>query len=253
MDVQVGTAASLRIDFLDPLGMLIPDAGSVTYQVRGTDGSSLGAPAAIATAPTDTGVTVAIPAAVNTISAARRFEKRTVAVYLTVGGRSLTYSRTYRVVPFLNMTASADDVRGVVGLNADELSDEQIDLVGAYFLVVDDPAIVAATLRIGTDALAAALSAGTKVELLANQAIVGQAVMELLSGVPNMAPQTVREGTMQFQRFKPDWAPIIQQARDMRARGIAAIVGLPEAPMTLMVSTVPRDPVTFWRGHVSWP
>ena len=244
MDVPAGTAASLRIDFLDPLGLLVVDATSASYQLMATDGSLLAGPVPLITAPTDTGVTVAIGAGSNTITAPRLFEKRTVVVSMTSGGKSHTFVKQYRVIPFLNLGCTEDDVRAVIGVNADELANDEIDLTAAYFILLKD---------VTPAQMSAALSCGTAVELMANQAVVGQAVLEIFSGVPNKTPLSIKEGQMSFVRSAPKWGPVIQQARDQRARGIAAITGLAETVPTWLATTHSRDPVTSWHGHASWP
>jgi hypothetical protein len=245
MDILAGAGASLRVDFLDPLGTIVPDIGSVFWSLYATDGTLLSGPTAITTDATYTGVTISVPGASNTVTPPRQFEKRTVTVTLAVGGNGRTYRASYRVIPFLNMTAGPADVRGVIGVDEYELPDEAIDLVGAYFLVLAD--INPAGL------MTAALANGGRTELLANQAIVGQAVSELFSGVPSATPLSGKEGTIQFQRSAPKWQPVIQQARDMRARGIAAILGVLETPQVWVVPMQRCDPFTEWHGRLSWP
>src|SRR5579872_7108122 len=135
MDVLAGDDATLRVDFVSPTGTLLPDAGSVSYRVYGTDGSPLAGPTSVATS--DTGVTLTIDGALNTIEPPRIFEKRIVIVKMASNGEPFVFQTDYRVIPFLNMTASAADVRSVIGATSDELPDEDIDLLQAYLLVRD--------------------------------------------------------------------------------------------------------------------
>lgn len=247
MDVLAGTAASLRVDFVGASGSLIPDANSVFWSLYDSTGALLSGPTAITTLSTDTGVTVAVVGTSNAIGGGRRFDKRFVVVTFTSGGQGANVTRNYRIVPLLNMTASNDEVRSLIGVDSDELPDEDIDLVNAYFLLEVDA---------GQAPLAAALASGTRLEIIANQAILGQCVVELFSGVPQRVGMIQRDGTLAFQRFASvDLQSVLVRARDMRARGIVAIQGLVETNETLMVLSHPIDPLTTLSPYaiLPWP
>ena len=244
MDVIAGSAATVRVDFTTSLGALVPDANSVSYQLYGTDGTPIGTSTSVTTSG-DTGVTLTIPGSANAITTPRLFEKRTIVLYLTSGGTPYSFKSSYRLVPFLNYSCTAADVRAVIGADEDELTDEEVDLVSAYFLVqaqLTDPT-----------QLATALASGTRTELLANEAIVGMAVCEMNSGLPPQMAQTRKDGTMSFTRFEINWKAVNIQARAMVARGLAAISGVPSVDPTWVSPSYGPDPFTRWVGKLSFP
>jgi hypothetical protein len=271
MDVWASTPATIRVDFLNASGTLVPDANSVSYTVFATDGSVLVTPTAIATTPTDTGVTITVPGADNTITPPRLFEKRLIFVSITSGLTPYSFQASYRVVPVPLFSVTANDVRLIFGGDCDEVEDDEIDLTAAYFQVS------ASVVALNSQAtLAAALSSGTIVELMANQAIAGQAVMTLLPGLRARMMTMQKDGQTSFQRGALNWDDIERRARTLVSQGVAAAAGVTEtAPTYLAVAdnilpVVPSgggwidisnpdstptnfDPVTSWAGWLSWP
>lgn len=248
MDVLAGTAANVRVDFLDPDGTLIPDAGSVTYTVRGTDGTILIGPAAIVTTASDTGVSISVPGVNNTIANNRQFEKRTVLVSMTSGLHPYNYRATYRVIPFINMTVTSDDVRMFCGASVDEITDDDIDLTQAYFQVAAQVQLLNVYASLDT-----ALSSGTVTEMFANEAILGTTVLNLLPGLMGRLPINRKDGVSQFQRAPIDFKQLEIDAADLVARGTAAAAGVVIALPNALAVTRSFDPVTFWCGRLSYP
>jgi hypothetical protein len=248
VDVLAGSGAALRVDFLNPAGTLIPDPNSVTYTVYATDGTQLVASTPITTGPTDTGVMVNVLAVNNTISGSRQFEKRTVVVNMTSAAHPYTFTTIYRIIPFLNMTVTADDVRSVFGGDLDEVTDDEIDLVAAYFDVA------ARVLSVNSNAtLAAALATGTITEVYANSAIAGMAVINLLPGIQGRLATQRKDGQVSFSRQAINWTHVENQALGMVSRGVAYAAGIPQNAPSYITTSWSYDPVTHWRGHLSWP
>jgi hypothetical protein len=237
MDALVNTVVSLRADFMSALGSLVPDANSVYWSLYAHDGSLLTGPTLITTTPTDTGVTIPINSSHQTIGAGKRFEKRQVIVTWTTGGQGHTWRTFYRVLPITNYSVSKDDVRSLLGLNADELLDEEIDLFAAFLTVEDD---------ISQATLAAALSSGTLKETSANLLIEVTAAIAVIPSLRLRTPMTTSDGGKSWQRFRtpPDWDAITGELAARRASLVATVTDTLTAGAPLAIFTQPTDVIT---------
>lgn len=237
MDTFVNTAVSLRVDFVGPLGSLVPDANSVYWSLYAHDGTLISGPTLITTGSIDTGVTIPISAGQQTIGVGKRFEKRQVIVTWTTGGQGYTWRTFYRVLPILNHNVSADDVRSLLGLNADELLDDEIDLFAAFLQVEDE---------ISQTALAAALSSGTLTEASANLLIGVTAAIDVIPSLRLRTPMTVGDGGKTWQRFRtsPDWDAIAEELASRRASLLAQTTDTQLADVPLAIFTSPTDVIT---------
>jgi hypothetical protein len=236
MDVLTGQSCSIRAEFDSPTGALIPDANSCAYSLYDYAGALLAGPTPVVTGANDTDVSIAIVAAYNTIAPDKIFERRSLVVTWTSSGQSYRVALLYRVIPPIGLGVSPADVRTVIGIDADELPDAECDLLAAYISLAED---------IGRPALDAALASGTKLELVVNRAIIGQAVLDLAASLPLRAVATRKVGEMSFSRFtNVNWSHVIREAREMRSRGLAAITGTAQTSSPLIVLSDPRDQIT---------
>lgn len=106
---------------------VLPDACSLTWTLRGHSGLVLDT-GKINDVQTTIGLT--IDAQHNSVS--RELENRFVHLEFTSGDIPKKIVTSYRLVPFIPMTASADDVRAYLGLDYQELPDQMVDVVAAY-------------------------------------------------------------------------------------------------------------------------
>jgi hypothetical protein len=237
MDVLVGTSASIRVDFTTPTGMLIPDPDTTVYSLFDQSGQYLVADVAANPDPGATGVNIFLASDKHLIGGGRRFEKRTLWLRWRTGGKSFTTRVQYRIVPLVNYTASATDVRTFLGLNEDELTDEEVDLFAAYLAVEEDAA---------KDRLDAALASGTRLEQLANKAIVAQAVIDLIPSLQNRVLMATADGPNRFERFRtaPDFDRFLRDAAALRSQALTAITGIATTQPSVLLFAEPTDPIT---------
>ncbi len=238
MDVLAGGATSVRIDFVTPIGAQSADAGSCQYTLYGQDGVPLVSASPLAPNPVDdTGITVAIAANLLTISPDRSFEKRRLRVVWTSAGQAYAAERTLRVIPYLNHSVVPADVRAALGLNEDDLADEEVDLLVAYFSVEDE---------LGALILQEALQSGDLDELQANDAILHTAILRLIPSLRLRAAQSQSNGPLKFERFRdtPDFDGLERVSIGVLAVALAWLDGRIISSPALMVLSGPADPFT---------
>lgn len=219
----------------------VPDNGAITYDLRGQDGSLLLTGQAVA-GISGTSINLVINAAQNQVTPGHAFEKRMLVIYATWNGDPWTHRINYRVCPWLNFTASADDVRAFVGVGRGELPDSDIDLVSAYFDClgyIDD----------GNTAFEDALSSGGDFERQANRAIVAQAVILAMPSMQTRISQTENDGTISAQRFDIDFDDLEDRASDQLSRAINIITNRTIVPPPTVAVGYSPDP---FRGRRRW-
>jgi hypothetical protein len=141
-----------------------------------------------------------------------------------------------RVIPLLIHTASPQGVRELLGINANELADEAIDLVTAYFEVEDE---VTKTL------LDAALTSGTTKEVAANQAILARAALNVLPSLRHRIAQKETDGMVGFDR--PEIKDFDHLHHELTARygeAVSKVTGRTPLGYQMAVFTQPVDPIT---------
>lgn len=171
----------------------------------------------------------------NTISSGHQFEKRAVLVKGLLDGQPFQIRVNYRLTPYLNFTASNDDVRTFIGIDTGELMDDEIDLAAAYY---DLAAIVT------TDALNTALASGTITELIVNRAIVGQAVLNLIPSFQARLSKSASDGTSSVDRFDLDFTAIANEARIVRDLAVGTLLVTPELARIRVAAGSRTDPLT---------
>lgn len=236
MDALVGKAVTLRFDLQDSTGALPPVDNSCTYTLFDHAGSVLEGPTLVTTTTATSSVSIPLDASNQTISGTKRFEKRLVRLEWLSDGDTHSRSKSYRVIPLLNTSVTPDTVRGLIGLNIDELMDDEIDIVSAYFNVEDE---------VSKAVLDAVIQDGTVKELGAEKAIAAQAALQVLPGLPLRAAVSVSDGVETFQRFTgANFERIEAAIRGIRTAGINTLLEVEEA-ISLGVAFASRtDPIT---------
>ncbi|MDH7796427.1 MULTISPECIES: hypothetical protein [unclassified Beijerinckia] len=237
MDVLVGTAASISFLLQSPTGALPADVGSVTWSLYGGNGARISGPTAITTAAMQSEVIVPLAPSDHTITAPARFERRTVVLDWQTDGVSHTSRQTYRVLPFLNTSANADAVRTLLALTPDELRDEEVDIVRAYFQIESE--VTQAVLDVG-------LSSGTLIEFSLNQAIVCEAALPCLNTIELRAAAVNTDGVQKFERYKSgiDFDALRARVQGMKLEALDSAAGIEIDDPTLVVLTQPTDVIT---------
>lgn len=239
-DFLGGEVVNLTFRYGEGHEPLIPDSGTVTYTVL----NHLGTPISglqnipITTGPGTFQSTVSIPALDNSIDPSKEFERRTVFLNYQVGGAPFYQKVSYRLIPSHAYTVSPAYIRAFLGVNKNELPDEDIDLFAAYLFVreaFDDVSLF-------TDAL----SSGNRTELVANDAIAMRAAIDVIPSLQNRVAQSEKNGVMGFDRIKiTDYSALLAEAY-RRYNEAIGLIGLADISVDhiLIVTTTDTDPIT---------
>ena len=231
-----GQAVTITIPFERDGEPFVPDANSVTYDLRGQDGSLLQTGVAIPNV-IGSSTELVIAQTYNAISPPYEFEKRMMVIYATVGGQPWQSRITYRLCVWLNFTASNDDVRGFIGIGKGELPDCDIDLISAYwdcanFMDTDT-----------TTFFENALVSGNENERQANRAIIAQSVLLLMSSLQARVSQLETDGNMEAQRFPINFGDLEDRASNQLSRAINIITSRQIVNPLSAVYVPTRDPM----------
>jgi hypothetical protein len=227
-----GNDIGLSIPLLQGGEPVVPDGNAVQWELRGQDGSIL-SPKTTQASP-NTSLLVTVTASHNAIT--QPFEKRTVGVYWTNSGFPMVNRVSYRLTAFLNHTITEDDVRNFVGLEADALPDEDIDVVQAYF---DCSALLG-----DASLLPAALIAGGDNERAANRAIQAQTVLNLMPSLQARFLAREADGQRQIENLPIDLADLELRASDQLTRAINQVGSRSYTPPKFITAGVMTDVIT---------
>lgn len=240
MDVLAGTAVTLWADFVSSTDdLVVPDEGTVSFSLYNRAGGLITGPVELTPEAQATGVSISIPGTVNALISGDMFDQRTVALSWIADGRSGIALHRYRIIPLPLYTATANTVRGVIGIAADELPDADIDLWAAYLIALQ---------RVGA-ALDAALMAPGYSNVVANRIVAYTAVEQLLPSLPQRMLKTKSDGSLQVERLKD--LPLVGFAEAVAAQLLADIETLvppadttPGTPFMMLLTSPTTDPVT---------
>lgn len=232
-----GEAVTITVPFARDGEPFLADAGSVSWSLRDQNGILMsGYLDQDPVEATDTFAIITVPSLANAVAVDRIFEKRFVVVRGTRDAVPFQAQVAYRLAPWLNHTVTADAVRAFIGTDAGELPDAEIDLVAAYF-----------TLAAGLPSLADALASGTRSEQVANDALKGQAVLDVLPGLRQRMSKREEDGTMKVERFEIDFDKLAADATHLVAAA-GVVIGLFDdtltAPVLFILGSPTTDPVT---------
>jgi hypothetical protein len=238
MDILIGSSVTLQLRFERNGEPVIPTNGTVFYTVRGHDGSPISGlvDVPVTTGPTDTIASITIDAMHN--GATRRIEKRFVTYRYVVQGWPLERTINYRLIPFLNITVTKDQVRSALGgIGQVELRDDEIDIVRAYLQIETS---------VTADLLSAVLDLGDDAEMQANEAILWQAALNVIPAVKLRVMQKETDGPISFQRG--DITKLLEQLEaDLRSKLLASInlvSGRTISSYPLIIFALPTDVIT---------
>lgn len=236
MYIVSGETANLRFVFLDGRDTFIPDASSVTYTIRDNAGSPIVGyvDLPVTTGPTTVSITVAVPGALNEITG--KLERRTVTVKATKGGKYWSQTQGYFISQWLNTWVTPKDVRDYLGVNEDELPDDDLNLVTAYLAVEAE---------LGSSILVTALASSTIDTVKANNAIMYRMAQDVLPGLAYRIAQTETNGTLAFTRLaKLDLDKLVAETAKRYGEIISELGGALTADRTWVMFSTDPDPFT---------
>jgi hypothetical protein len=235
-NVLAGETASFRVDFVEDGDFFVPDQGSVEWVLRGNDGSKVTSPASVTTDSSTTYITVKIDELANQKDG--EVEKRSLVVSYTRNGDPGQIILHYRLVDWLNITITPENVRSWMGITPSELPNGDIDFVRHYFEVKSD-------LGNQESALDEALKATTRLQYDANMAILYKAVIELVPSVQYRIAQSEQDDVVSQRRMSSlDADKLLQQARKHYADALLSVSGEQSTGPTLFTVTTGADPIT---------
>lgn len=231
---QAGEDLTFDIEIIVDGVPALPDDGTVTVTVRDQSGTVLdGLDHKPITVPGTT-ASISVPAGANAI--AGDTESRFVTLAYVAGGQSRHQQASYALYPFLPIEATEDAVRGLLGVSRDELPDDDIELVPAYFDLKAD----------NGDAFANAFTASDRKRQQANRALAARAALDALPSLQLRVFQARTIENATFTRFQAvDFAKLrddLTELMQLALNGVSANTTV-TYPTLLVVST-PTDPVT---------
>lgn len=219
----------------------IPDANSVVYSVLDHSGTPIPGQINIpvVTGPAEFQSNITVPAIYNTITGVKQFERRTIFLNYTYQGMTKGQTFSYRLIPFVNYSVTAQTVRAFLGIEEKELPDKDVDLFASYLFVNEafsDP------LTLDT-----ALASGTRFEIAANDAIAMRAAIDIIPSLQNRVAQAEKNGVMGFDRIKiTNFAELLAAAvnRYNAAVNLIGLIDVNALDYTLVTVTQDVDPIT---------
>lgn len=207
--MREGQASTQLIEFTDGF----PD-GDISWEVLDGSGATTGTGAVTPVAGAVSAV-IGVPATANTIAAGLLAEPRELQWSYAVGGLIQRGRLRYRIEAFLPFGISEDGVRKKLGLELEELADEDIDLVAAYTFFREnagkDPS---GNYFVDVAPAASAHAISNGIEAVAGLDILPQLSIRLAISQSS--------GSDQFQRQDIVWADIKAQLQHLAALGYVA-------------------------------
>jgi hypothetical protein len=234
--VKTGTDNTFAVDFIVNDEMVVPDNGTVTLTVSEMDGSALSGydGAALSPGSNETYISFEISAAAN--AKANDFELREVVVYFEYDSKPHKITFNYQIVDRTNIPVSPDQVRILLGISSDELSDEYLDLVKAYTDVEEE--------YDGSD-LNVILEGGTSSIKFVLEAIKYKAAINVVPSIELIAVQSQQADNVSFRRFEEvDFAALKAKLNGEYNKNLKAITGDNNVDPVFTTTGVGTDAVT---------
>jgi len=206
---------TIKIPFMLDGDFVTPDVGSVKYTIRDNSGTPIigQIDVPVTTTTETTSVVLDIAGFVN--AKAKEVENRFVTLKYKVSGAERRIQVNYQIIDWINLTASPSQVRNALGVDGDELEDDDINLLAAYMRLKQD---------LGGTILVTALMAGDLTTIYANHAVALRTALDLISSLQLRVTQQERSDTSEFQRFaKVDFNKI---RADIQANLDVALLGV---------------------------
>jgi hypothetical protein len=170
-----------------------PDAGTASGTVRDPAGTILPGLDHVPLDVPGTTISLVVPAAQNLLASGADSEARYVTFIYRVNGQSHQQTLAYALYPFLPLETNEDAVRAVMGLSVDELPDDDIEIIPAWFNLRDE---------YGTDFTNAFTMTGPR-RTAANRVLAARAALNTLPSLQLRLVQSRQVENAQFSRW--DW------------------------------------------------
>ena len=228
-----GEDVNFPIEFIVSGEFVIPDSGVAT--VRDMGGTPITGLIDIPLAVDSTSTTLTIPGVENTVGVGSTFEVRYVTVRFAVGNKTYYRNFSYRVVPFIPLTTTPEDVRRELGLDSTELPDKDIDVLAAYI-----------QLRVEYgQTIEDALTEGTEKTLAVNKAVGVQAALELINSLVFRAAVKIKAEDSAIERMSDFDVNEIRIRLGQRLSKLLGIIqGEAEEGTSIFVLSSPTDAIT---------
>jgi hypothetical protein len=229
-DTDVHLRVPLRVNG-EPV---VPDTGSVKFSLRDNTGQVLIASEAVVMATASSEASITVDASHHHLTT--QFSHRVLEIEFTKSGRPLRVRQTYRIIPWLNLNVTEDDVRNFIGTDRGELPDDAISMTDGYFDVEND---------LTTPVLEAALASGTRAQTLANRMVVAKVVLNLMPSLPLRLAQSESNGVFSATRAKIDFDKLAAAAAAQYAEGLDVLQTVIAADQDLIIApALSPDPLT---------
>lgn len=218
--VEGATASVLSVRLSRDGDFIVPDPlSNVTLTIRAKSGALLHIETQVASG---SDYVFNIPALVNALTSPNFVESRLSYVVYTVNGGAYRLNLSYQVSQFVPFTINEDSVRTYLGITLDELEDYEIDLLEAYYSLVD----------IYGSSFTTPFNQEGNASFKANKAVALQAALNLAVSLPQRIAQKTDAEKASFQRAtKFDPYKLVQRLEEELSEALAAI--LPSAQTTV--------------------
>lgn len=238
MDFLTGTDVSLNIIFEANGQTLVPDTGSVKLNLRNHEGTLLITNQTVTVGSGLTSASVLIGASHNTLTVDQKFARRVAQITFTSGGQTYNIYKTYRVNAWLNHDVTPETVRGLLGVNVNDLPDSSIDILKAYLLV--ELQLSEYAIDINDKLIAGDIGA-----INTNKTIACSAALDCLASLRLGVAQQEENGALSFSRFASiDWDALEASIRCQLEEAFEQVVDEETTSPTLIVFTTRTDPIT---------
>lgn len=222
-----GRDAKVQIEYLVDGDFIVPS--SATAYLMNSSGSQL---ASYVLDVTGTSTVLTIPSSFITIGSGKTLD----SVWLDVNIDELAWTRvTIQIHPFIPLSVAPAHVRAELGLDRTELPDDQIDLIAAYFLLLDGYG----------SAVSTALTAGDTTTLMVNTAVGVRAALEIIGSIQFRAFVKMKAEENELSRmgtFKVDEVKARLEGRLNSLMG--KITGTAELGTVTFLLSSPTDVIT---------
>jgi hypothetical protein len=235
MWVETTKASTLTFNLMVGNDFVVPDPSTnAVLTVRNRSGSVLHTETVIN--PTSSQLVFAIPSATNTLTGSNTNEARLASLSYTSGGFNRLLEMTYKVTQFIPFTVTSQSVRALLGLSYEELEDEEVDIISAYYALVNSNSTTFTT---------AFTTEGYKGDQ-ANKAVCLQCAIDLALSLPQRIAQKTDEEKASFQRAtKFDPYKLVAGLKVQLAETLESLVTEQTiGSATIFVASQPTDPFT---------
>lgn len=212
--------------------------GAFTYNLRNQSGETV-VSEEVQIAENQLSYLITIPSSLNVLSR-DLFEKMTLEWNYSTANEFVSDLLEYRLTIAIPFGVSRDSVRNLLGVNKQELQDDDIDLLAGYISFID-------FLPEGTD-LSELEAQGDAAAYNISTAIEAAAALKLLPSIQIRLPRIYNSGTSEFQRWNNiDWEGLKMSLNQKVVDGLDAIdpsLSLLDNITIFSLSDADTDPIT---------